>query len=229
MKKKEKKQKSGGLPFVLILLVAGAFLSAPYWLPWPGTFLQVPDRLEKADCLVPLRGDDFFRFQKTVDLLSEGYSENIVVSVTPGISKKYDLAYRVSGLDKASAKDLTLRFFDYFGKNAERIFFTEFEVTSTFSEAVATKELMRKNGFKSLILVTSEYHMRRAFWIFKWVFQGTGVEIYNVTADSELFDPSKWWQKERDVRRVAEEYASFAVNFIFHVILGKGSTGFDTV
>lgn len=231
MKKQETKTKSksktGG--WLLILLAAGAVLSAHYWLPLPGTFLQVPDRLEKADCLVPLRGDDFFRFRKTVDLFSEGHSKNIVLSVTPEVSKKYDLAYRISGLDKVSGKDLTFKYFEYFGKNSERIFITEFEVTSTFSEAVATKELMVKNGFKSLLLVTSEYHMRRALWIFKWVFQGTGIEIYNVTADSELFDPSMWWRKERDVRRVAEEYGSFVLNFIFYVVLGKQSTGFDTV
>jgi hypothetical protein len=225
--KSKPKSKIGG--WLLVLITAGAVLSARYWLPLPGTFLQVPDRIEKADCLVPLRGDDFFRFQKTVDLFSEGYSPNIVLSVTPEVSKKYDLGYRVAGLDKIPGKDLTFKYFEYFGKNPERIFITEFEVTSTFSEAVATRKLMEKNGFKSLILVTSEYHMRRALWIFRWVFQGTGIEIYNATADSELFDPSVWWRKERDVRRVAEEYGSFVLNFIFYIVLGKQSTGFDTV
>ncbi len=229
MKKKAEKPKPKKNGWLFIFVIAALVISSPYWLPVPGTFLLVPDHLKKADCLVVLRGDDFFRFRKAVDLFSESYSENIVLSVTPKVSKEYDLGYRVSGLVKLSGQELALKFFDYFGKNPERIFFTEFEVTSTFSEAVATKELMLKKGFKSLVLITSEYHMRRALLIFKWVFEGSGIEIYNATAESELFDPAHWWKKERDIRRVAEEYGAFVVNFIYHAVLGKGTTGFDTV
>jgi uncharacterized SAM-binding protein YcdF (DUF218 family) len=201
--------------FFWILILAVVFFTRHYWLPLPGTLLIVPDRLGKADCIVLLRGDDYVRFKKSVELLNEGYSSRIVVSEAPGINRESRLIYSVSGLDKLSSKDLVLKYFEHFGKNPDGIIFTDSLVTSTFNEALATRTRMQKEGFKSLVLVTSEYHMRRALLIFKWAFRKTGIEIYHATAGSN-YEPSKWWTREADVRRVAQEYGSYLVDFVYY-------------
>ena len=136
---------------------------------------------------------------------------------------------KIYDADRISDKDLVLKFFHYFEKDAQGIQFTGVEATSTFDEALAAKRLLEEKGYRSLILVTSTYHMRRALLIFEWVFRGSGIRIDHATAPAEIYDPEHWWTHERDIRRLAEEYPSLLVNFVYHVLLGKQKTSFDTV
>lgn len=216
---------------VLILLII-IIITYGLWLPVPGTFLLVKDNIQKADCVVPLGGEPYFRYKKAVELYEQGYSKNIVVSVTPErqeeLREYYNFKYRLLGIEDLSPRELASRGFKYFGKDSHGLYFTDYEVTSTYDEAVATRDLVLKKGFKSLILVTSTYHMRRAMMIFHFVFKGTGVEIYNCTAESVLWNPRQWWLKERDLKVISQEYLSIAYNIFYHFILRKGRTSFDT-
>lgn len=203
---------------VTSLVLFSLILSYRLWLPLPANFLLVKDDLEKADCIVLLRGDDYFRLRKAVELFRQGYSKNIVVSV---ISEKayfvrFNLDRKISGLDRFSEKELLLKYFEYFGKNSENVIFTPFKITSTFEEAFAAKALLLQKRFRSLILVTNVYHMRRALILFKWVFRGTGIKIYHVTAETEteVYDPEHWWRRARDVKSMITEYISLFFNLL---------------
>jgi len=217
---------------ILILIALIAALTFNSWMPQVGEFLLVKDRLQKADCIVLLAGDTFFRFKKAVELYDAGYAGMIVHSVIPesGKSSKeyYNFERRLRGLSDMTEKDLAMRAFRYFGKGAKDVYITQEEVTSTFDEAVAAKRFMSERRLKSMILVTSTYHMRRAFMIFKTVFRGSGIEIYNCTAVNTLFDPPRWWQKEKDVRMVMSEYCSLVFNIFYHFVFGRGRTAFDS-
>ncbi len=200
------------------------------WLPLPAAFLVLKDAPEKADCIVVLRGDDYYRIPKAVELVKKGYAKDIVLSLLP--DEPYlaytDILHILYSLGPLPQKDLALKYFDYFGKNPEGIHFTERPVTSTFEEAHATREWMSAKRFRSLILVTNPYHMRRARLLFDWAFKGTGVKIYSAVAPNPFDDPSHWWRKERDVKQVALEYLAFAQNFIYHIVLNRHKTSFDT-
>lgn len=182
---------------------------------------------------MPVAGDPYFRQRKVVELYNKGYSKNIVVSVTPEreeeLKEYHNFRYRMLGVKELSPRESVLKTFEYFGKGPEGIYFTESEVTSTYDEAQATKDFMLKKGFKSLILVTSTYHMRRALITFGLVFRGSGIKIYNSTAENILLEPRRWWLKETDVKSVSLEYLSIAYNILYHLILRKEKTAFDTV
>ncbi len=200
------------------------------WLPLPAAFLLLKDAPEKADCIVVLRGDDYYRIQKAVELIKGSYAKEVVLSLLadePYLAYA-DILHILYGLGPLPQKDLVLKYFDYFGKNSEGIHFTDRPVTSTFEEAQATKEWVMSKGLQSMILVTNPYHMRRARLLFNWVFKGTGVKIYSAVAPNPFDDPSHWWRKERDVKQVALEYLSLAQNFIYHILLNKHNTSFDT-
>ena len=214
---------------IIFLLSFVIIINYKLWLPLPANLLLIKDNLQKADCIVPLLGDPCFRFKKAVELYNKGYSKNIVISYVPEQEHEYYSFYNyIYGMKVLSSKEYNLSVFKYFGMDPQGIYFTNLPSTSTYEEAVAIKEIMLKEGFKSMILVTSAYHARRAMIIFKWVFRNTGIKIYNCTAKNELFNPHCWWVKERDVKEVVLEYSSMIHNFIYHFMLKKGRTSFDT-
>lgn len=218
---------------IAALIIAIAVLTHKAWLPLPARFLVVKDNAQKADCVVVLGGDLYSRFKKTVDLYDAGYARNIIYSVLPesdeGVSDYLNFERKIMGQKKIPQKELALRTFAYFGKDPAGIRFTDGTVTSTFEEAVAAKKIMLKEGYRSMILVTSDYHMRRALMLFGIVFRGTGIKIYTSTAVNPLYNPSQWWRKEREVKTIAGEYLSIFYNLIYHFILGKHRTSFDTI
>jgi len=215
-----------------IFLIVFFILTSNFWLAIPGRFLLVEDNISKADCIVTLRGNLYLRFKKTIELRNEGYSKNIVTSVLPEEikdSRTHESVFlRIYGIEEATKKEFTLMAIEYFGGDRQGVFFTEREVTSTYDEAIETKKLMFKKEFKSLILVTSGYHMRRALLIFKYVFRGSGINIYNCSAGKELNNPSRWWHREGEVKGVFHEHLSMGHNFIYYFLLKKGRTSFDS-
>jgi uncharacterized SAM-binding protein YcdF (DUF218 family) len=217
---------------IFVLIVILLIVSSDIWLPLPGTFLAVKDNIQNADCIVLLGGELYYRFKKTVELYNKGYSKNIVVSLLPeskdGTPDYFDMVLIMYGIKDFSQKELNLKAFKYFGKDSTNIYFTDDAVTSTYEEAVATRDFMLKKGFKSLILVTNTYHMRRALMLFRSVIKGTGIKIYHSAADKELYNPHLWWQKERDIKKIVEEYLAIVQNFIYHSVLKKKRTAFDT-
>ncbi len=212
------------LIFVLIIV------SSSIWLPLPATFLLAKDNVQKADCIVPLGGDLYYRFKKAIELYNKGYAKNIVVSVVPERvreSPEYcSIKLKIYGIQEVSEREFALMAFKYLGKDAQNIYITDDEVTSTYEEALATKKFMLKKGFKSLIVITSNYHTRRAISIFKWVFKGSGIKIYNCNAGSENLSPYCWWQKEGDVRLIIQEYTAFIHNAFYHFMLKKDKSPF---
>jgi uncharacterized SAM-binding protein YcdF (DUF218 family) len=62
---------------------------------------------------------------------------------------------------------------------------------------------------RSLIVVTSPYHSRRALWSLRKVFAGSGVEvgIDPVAPGGQSPAPYMWWTTRRGWREVAGEYA----------------------
>lgn len=216
----------------VVLFIVFIILSSKVWLSFPASFLLAKDNIKKADCIVPLGGDIALRFKKAVELYNQGLSDKIIVSVLPDLSdadKEYcAFKMHVYGAKEVDRKDFVLMAFRYLGKDSKGVLFTDQTVTSTYEEALATKVFMLKNGFKSLILVTTGYHSRRALMLFKTVLRGTGIKIYNITADRESLIPAKWWAKEDEVKDVLQEYLSIVHNTIYHLILNKKRTAFDT-
>ena len=211
-----------------LLILAALFFTHALWLPVFGTFLLVPNKVQKADAILVLRGDEYFRLGKAAELYKQGLAPLIALSVIPKESQPYDMIRLMTGYDKYDETEMTLRILEYFGMKRNAVLLTGKETTSTYQEAVAARELFQQKGFKSMLLVTSTYHMRRSLFLFEHVFQGTGIEIFPVTGRNVLYDPAHWWRHERDVRRVAEEYVSAVFNLVYYFLLKKYATSFDS-
>ncbi len=216
------------LTFIIFIF----FATFRIWMPAIGKFLLVEDNLQKADCIVVLRGDDFYPFQKAVELYQNGFAGRILLSPLPIYEEKlkdyYDFRNEFYLSDGITGHVMTLKAFEYLGKNEQDIYFTSKETDSTYDEALATKEWVFIHNIKSLILVTNTYHMRRSLFTFNRVFKNSGVRIYPVTAENMLYKPAQWWRNERDVRRVVEGTLAFGFNIVYRFIFKKNDSSFDS-
>lgn len=85
-------------------------------------------------------------------------------------------------------------------------------ISSTFDEAALMREYARTHAVKSLIVVTSDYHTRRALWALRRVLRDTGVEV-GIEPVVPLFSsvsPRTWWLHARGWQMVFGEYVKLA-------------------
>lgn len=66
------------------------------------------------------------------------------------------------------------------------------DAKTTYQNAVNTKRILEESESKSIILVTSPYHQRRAYITFKKVL-GDGYNIENSSSYDNAWSKSAWW------------------------------------
>jgi uncharacterized SAM-binding protein YcdF (DUF218 family) len=79
------------------------------------------------------------------------------------------------------------------------------EVDNTAQEANAVRELVTREGWTSLIVVTSIYHTRRADLAFRREFRGTPVKIIIRSSRYDRSQPRRYWARRGDIRFVSSE------------------------
>jgi hypothetical protein len=70
---------------------------------------------------------------------------------------------------------------------------------NTRGEAEALREPVAKRGWRRVLVVTSNFHTRRARYIFRRVFPST-VSVRVVAARDSLYDPDHWWESRQGVK-----------------------------
>ena len=178
--------------FAVLLIVAIAVVSREWWLRAIGGALIHDDGPAKADFAVVLAGDYWGnRIVKGGELVRLGYVPVALVSGPSGFYGQYEcepaIAYAVR---QGSKPEWFLPFPD--------------SARSTQEEAWAIlPELHRRNTHR-MLLVTSDYHTRRALRIFRRTESAMGgrMEIRAVAAPDEEFHPDSWW-RSRQGQKVA--------------------------
>jgi uncharacterized SAM-binding protein YcdF (DUF218 family) len=199
----EHRRVKGCLVSVLLFggIVAIIVITHNTWLRWTGNFLVVSDPLQKVDAVVVLGGGGRERTQQGVKLMAEGYADWYIVTNAPlempGIRDEYS--------------DLMKREAIWEGMTEDRILVAPGLVESTVDEAVAVHQLAEERDFRSLIIVSDPYHMRRARMIFRSEFKNTGIRIIVRPAEQSPYDPDKWWKTAEGLNTTWNEYAKLAV------------------
>jgi len=178
-----------------------------------GNFLIYEQNPQKADVIVVLNGRDTERSLSAVDLYKKGYANLIVLaqgSKQPGSDEFWKRV--VNNFD---GKIFFQRAIEAMGVPEKSFKLIGNGVASTYDEAVATKEFLKKNGYKSILLVTSKWHSKRAYLTFKSVLnkKGNGITITIIPSSYDNFDPELWWKKEEDTESVFREY----VRLIYYI------------
>ena len=102
------------------------------------------------------------------------------------------------------------------GVPAEKIKTISEAVSSTYEEALHLREYAINHGLRSILIVTSSYHSRRALWTLRRVFEGSGIAI-GLDAPGPGIQtpaPTTWWWHGSGWQIVPGEYAKIVYYWI---------------
>jgi uncharacterized SAM-binding protein YcdF (DUF218 family) len=159
----------------------------------------VEDSPEHADAIIVLGNDNFYgdRASRATELFRQGWARVVVASgkrLRPGA----DVATLVE-------HDLIER-----GVPKENIMRYAHDAESTREEAEGLLKIATERNWKSVIVVTSNYHTRRARYIFQKVF-GSACAVRVASARDAEFDPERWWEKRSSTKQFAREVEGMVV------------------
>ena len=177
-----------------MLFALGIFvllLAAIRWQPtlaYFGKYLVKSDAPQPADLIVVLAGNFYGpRVIKAAELSNQGYAPRVLISGTPYRSQPEDQSrpegeFAIAFLAQQGYRTDS---FESFGHHAR----------STIEEAIALRPELGRRGVKRVLLVTSDYHSRRALLVFQLVCPG--IRFISVAAPDSQYLPDKWWSDER--------------------------------
>ena len=180
----------------LAILVVIAILSRHTWLTAIGDGLVARDEVGSADVIVVLAGNSPFRARHAESLYARGLAPNVIISNEPlsshGVQTTW-LELRQHGLVRLAIPD-------------EAIVPISEISDSTYEEALRSREIMQSHGWRSAILVTDPFHMRRALLTFRQAFGPAGLAVSASPADGSKYGVDNWWTDRNAIMRVAQEY-----------------------
>ena len=180
------------LLFAIVALAAIVYATSGVWLAALGRGLIYNDGPGKADIAVVLAGDyTGGRIVAAAELTRKGYVPLVLVSGPPGFY----------GLNEA---DAAIRFITAKGYPAAWFVPLRHTGLSTQAEAGFVLNDLQRRGVHSFILVTSNYHSRRARRLFLKAEKkrGGGPELRAFAAPDGRYDPAAWW-RSREGRKIA--------------------------
>lgn len=197
-------ERGGVLSTLVFLLSVLAFLGLLYLARHPLFRLAagmwvVDDRLEQADAIIVLSDDNFYadRATRAAELYRQGLAP-VVVACGRRL-RPY------AGIAELMEHDLFER-----GVPKERILVAPHRAENTREEADMMLEFATRRKWRRIIVVTSNYHTRRARYIYRHVFPAA-LLVRMASARDDDFDPERWWEKRVSVKKLTREIVGMAV------------------
>ena len=178
-------------------LALALFLLHPYYLAALGHFLIASDQFDKADAIVVLAGGSSRdeRLLHAVYLWQNGYAPVVVLSAM--------LADWQSHEDFPSwrhAKNLRLL-------PDNSLLVALHDADSTRAEAEALLPFVQEHRYRSVILVTSNFHTRRAKMTYQGEWTRSGIAFWISAAPTSDFHPDDWWTRRKDSKVFFYEFS----------------------
>ncbi len=85
----------------------------------------------------------------------------------------------------------------------------DYRARNTIGNAIETRRWALRHGFRSLLVVTSNYHMPRTLAEFGHAMPGVRFVAHPVVTDR--LDPSGWWRRWATIKVLMPEYAKYLV------------------
>jgi uncharacterized SAM-binding protein YcdF (DUF218 family) len=186
------------LLFVVVLCVV-LYLSRGPLLRLVGESWIVEDPLVRADAIIVLSDDNFYadRSSHAADLFRHGMAPLVVASGRR--LRPY------AGIAELMQHDLIER-----GVPKDKILAIAHNAENTREEAQALLPQAIDHKWRSVIVVTSNYHTRRARYIFLHVFPAQ-IDVRVSGSHDGDFDPEHWWQRRGSLKELVREFAGMVV------------------
>ena len=186
---------------VFLIFFTGWILLAPLL----AEHLIVEKPLIHADAIVVLGGSSVYleRTRKAAEIYKAGVAPQIILTDDGEKAGWLQAEERNPYFVELAHKNLIAQ-----GVSADKIEIIKPNGSGTVYEARIMREKARENNWKSVLIVTSAYHTRRAMNIFEKVFAGDDVQIGIASPPAGLQTPlpNSWWLTTRGWNLVAGEY-----------------------
>ena len=196
--------------FLFLVLVLARFLVVPYM----GSWLVKDDELQPADAMVMLMGSVSDRVLEAFHVYEAGYAQQVILA-EPGrmgtvLQNEYGIRIPIN-VDIAHDALLEL------GVQHEHIIVLPFGTSSTKDEAVAVRKYLENHSdIRSVILVTSASHSRRASMVFRREFRKLDHDVELISRPSRYssFQARGWYRHRESTKAVFNEYIKTAAWFV---------------
>ena len=194
------KQILTGLGALVAALVLLYVLRAPI-LTGMADVLIVDDAPRPADIIFVLNGEVNTRPYRAGELMQQCLAGRIVIARVEDDRAVLDGLY-------PNETDVSLHVLAEAGVAADKITVLRRPggVTSTFDEANALRSYVQEQNVRSVLLVTSSFHARRARWIMTRQLAGLPVRLIVVAVPDYEYGPTNWWHYERGLLGLVDEY-----------------------
>jgi uncharacterized SAM-binding protein YcdF (DUF218 family) len=163
-----------------------------------GGYLVQADPPQKADVAVVLAGDGWgYRILAGAQLARDGYVPKVMVSGPDGYYGNHEC-------------DVAIPFAVNKGYPEAYFIHMENSARSTRAEAQAIVPELRRRGYKRVVVVTSNYHTRRAGNIFRSL--APDLTILVAAAPDEYFTPDEWWHNREAQKIFVTEWEKIVAN-----------------
>jgi len=169
-----------------------------------GQYLVVQHPPAKSDLIVCLAGGDVERGLASADLFARGLAPRIFIAREPLPEGLETLKQK--GIAYPESIDLVTMIFRGLGVPESAVIRSDQPVESTFEEAERVGALIQDKKYRSLILVTSPTHSRRAWLTFRKAIPDKDFRITVAPTPYSKFRAEDWWKNRRYVREVIIEY-----------------------
>jgi len=193
--------------WVLFVIFIAYLLVSYYRVPLLtrlGRYLVVEHPITKADLIVCLMGKPVERGLAAADIYRKGLASHIFVGREKLPDGNNMLVKR--GIHYPEERDLLIMMMKGLGVPRSAFITSESFVEGTIGEAKVIREIARKRGLRSLIIVTSPSHTRRACLTFQKVFEKDRAKIMLMPSRYSKFKAEEWWKSREYVREVIIEY-----------------------
>jgi len=199
----------------LLFLIFGAYLlvsafHAPLLTAF-GRYLIVKQAPQKTDLIVCLAGGIVDRGLETADAYHKGLAPKVFIA-REELPDGYDKLIE-KGIRFPTSVDLFAGLMNDLGVPKSALIFGDDAVTSTWDEAQQVKKTVDRQGFKSIMIITSPPHTRRTWLTYKKVFGKDQIRIIVLPSQYSDFRPEDWWKKRRYIRDVIFEYQKLILYF----------------
>jgi uncharacterized SAM-binding protein YcdF (DUF218 family) len=212
--RKRQQLKRGRLIFLIIVAIALIQLVAYRHriLIAIGTYLVYEQTPQHADVIaIPANWDDtIVRARGGADLYTEGLAKVVFVPRMEPMEGLEEVRRR--GIYVPENRDLLVNILEGMGVPLAAIETSAQEVTNTWDEAHEVSTFVEQKGYTSVLLVTSKYHSRRAYLIFKDALKDKA-SVISVPSPYDPSDPEQWWKRSADCKRVIIEYQKMLVYY----------------
>ncbi len=188
---KFKKKKSPKLLIVSILLILICIIIIifnPVILNYFGKSLVYERRSNKADLIIVLSGGEDSRIEKAVEL----YDQKVAPKILMCGGGRFMGDYYANFMGEFAHK---------LGVRRKNIIY-EYDSLSTLENAKFSYPIVKDLNTKSVLLITSKYHTKRAYKIFKKYFPD--IEVFIIGSDDNI-DYNKWWKNHESMERILIE------------------------